>query len=166
MSAPEQRRYRFGPLERRSVIGSLRVTQVAVLAVSLGTGVVLMRTLASGAGVAAALVVVLAAAAFCFWPVAGRTSEEWLPVGLRYASRLLRGRTRSISREPQQGVVATDGDHARPTPELPAACADLELLTTYLGGEPVGVLKDRRQRTYTAALAVRVTSFGLLDRAE
>src|SRR5204863_420332 len=30
----------------------------------------------------------------------------------------------------------------------------------------VGVLKDRRLRTYTAALAVKVTSFGLLDRAD
>ena len=28
------------------------------------------------------------------------------------------------------------------------------------------MLKDRRTRSYTAVLAVRVTSFGLLDRAE
>ena len=49
---------------------------------------------------------------------------------------------------------------------LPEAARDLELLAAPLHGETVGVIKDRRAHTYTAALAVKVTSFGLLDRAE
>ena len=45
MSETELRRYRFGPLERRGLIGSLRVTQVIPMAVSLASAVVLMRIL-------------------------------------------------------------------------------------------------------------------------
>ena len=60
------------------------------------------------------------------------------------------------------------GPAAGPSPssKLPDAGRDLELLAAPLQGEQVGVIKDRRARTYTAALAVKVTSFGLLDRGE
>ena len=60
MSASEHQRYRFGPLERRGLIGSLRPAQVIVIAVSLTGGVILMRALSSGAGVVAALALALA----------------------------------------------------------------------------------------------------------
>src|SRR6266536_3000834 len=98
MSEEQIRRYRFGPLERRGLIGSLRATQVIPMALSLAAAVVLMRTLPAGAGVFVALGLVLVAAPF--------------------------------------------------------------------RGETVGVVKDVHARTYTAILAVRVTSFGLLDRSE
>jgi hypothetical protein len=49
---------------------------------------------------------------------------------------------------------------------MPEAVEDLELLAAPLRGEAVGVVADRRARTFTAALAVKVSSFGLLDRAE
>ena len=57
------------------------------------------------------------------------------------------------------------GDRSR-SPRSPRSARDLELLAAPFHGETVGVLKDRRAHSYTAALAVRVTSFGLLDRAE
>ncbi len=50
MSETEMRRYRFGPLERRGLIGSLRATQVIPMAVSLAAAVVLMRALPGGGG--------------------------------------------------------------------------------------------------------------------
>ncbi len=53
-----------------------------------------------------------------------------------------------------------------PVVSLPAAAEGLEVLATPFRGEEVGVVKDRRTRSYTAVLAVRVTSFGLLDRVE
>jgi hypothetical protein len=161
MSA-EARRYRFGPLERRGLVGSLRTAQAFVLAASLTAGVLLMRLL-PGTGFLAALGLVAAAILFCFWPIAGRAADEWLPIASRFTTRRVRGRNRYLSASPQAGV-----SESRPQPvvSLPAAAAGLELLAAPLRGEAVGVVKDRRPRTYTAALAVRVSSFGLLDRAE
>src|SRR5207302_1954750 len=70
------------------------------------------------------------------------------------------------SRSPQSGARVGDGGRPEPLVALPEPAAGLELLAAPLRGETVGVIKDRRARSYTAVLAVRVTSFGLLDRAE
>jgi hypothetical protein len=165
MSTGEQR-YRFGPLERRGLIGSLRAPQVAVLAGSLTAGVILMRTLAGGAGVGSAVVLALGAILVCFWPVGGRSAEEWLPIVGRHLGRRARGRNRYLSTAAQTGVRAGADGRPEPIVALPQRAGELELLAAPFQGERVGVLKDRRTRTYTAALAVRVTSFGLLDRSE
>ena len=60
MSSTGQR-YRFGPLERRGLIGSLRAPQVVAIALGLTGAVVLMRTLSGGAGIVSALALALAA---------------------------------------------------------------------------------------------------------
>ena len=65
MSADEHQRYRFGPLERRGLIGSLRPAQVVLIATSLTAGVVLMRSLPGGMGVASALALALLTVTFC-----------------------------------------------------------------------------------------------------
>ena len=98
--AEDARRYRFGPLERRGLVGSLRPAQVFVIAGSLGGGVILMRAL-PGVGFALALALVLAALSFCFWPIAGRAAEEWLPVAGRFATE-----TRARSPPPPLGRAA------------------------------------------------------------
>ena len=49
---------------------------------------------------------------------------------------------------------------------LPEPAQGLELLAAPFRGETVGVVKDRSLRSYTAVLAVKVASFGLLARAE
>src|SRR5262249_22081121 len=139
---------------------------VAILAASLTAAVILMRTLGSSAGVVSALGVVLAAVAVCFWPVSGRSLEEWLPIVAADATRRGRGRAPTGAQAPRAGVgVGADG-RPEPVVSLPAPARDLELLSVPLRGEAVGVLKDRHARTYTAALAVKVTSFGLLDRPD
>src|SRR5918994_2286002 len=106
--AEDARRYRFGPLERRGLVGSLRPAQVFVIAGSLVGGGILMRAL-PGVGFALALALVLTALGFCFWPIAGRAAAEWLPVAGRFALRRARGRHRHQSAAPQAGVSA-DGD--------------------------------------------------------
>ena len=160
------RRYRFGPLERRGLIGSLRPVQVIVIAASLFVAIVLMRVLPPGPGVFSALAVVLVALAVCFWPIGGRSVEEWLPVTSRFAMRRLRGRLRHLSASPLAGVSVDASGRPEPVVSLPEPAQGLELLAAPLRGERVGVIKDRRNRTYTAALAVKVMSFGLLDRSE
>src|SRR5215208_1215890 len=166
MSTNEHRRYRFGPLERRGLIGSLRPAQVLVIAASLTLGVILMRALTGGTGIVAALVLALLAVAFCFWPIEGRSIEEWLPVVSRHTFRRLRGRRVELSPAPQAGARPTADGRPEGIAALPEAACDVELLAAPLHGDSVGVIKDRRAHTYTAALAVTVTSFGLLDRTE
>jgi hypothetical protein len=166
MSSGEYQRYRFGPLERRGLIGSLRPTQVILIAASLTAGVILMRSLAGGVGIVAALALALLTVAFCFWPISGRSAEAWLPIVGRHSAAWMLGRRIRRSPAPQAGTrLATDG-RPEPVAVLAEAGCDLELLAAPFHGEMVGVLKDRRVRSYTAVLAVRVASFGLLDRAE
>src|SRR5919108_643954 len=78
--AEDVRRHRFGPLERRGLVGSLRPAQVVVLATSLTTGVFLLRLLPSGVGALAAIGLVLATLGFCFWPIAGRRARTYAAV--------------------------------------------------------------------------------------
>ena len=166
MSTGEYQRYRFGPIERRGLIGSLRPAQVILIAASLTGSVLLMRILSSGIGVVAALALTLLASAFCFWPIGGRSVEAWLPIVGRHAARRVLRRHVQRSPAPQIGTrVATDG-RPEPVTALPEIGREIELLAAPFHGETVGVLKDRRAHAYTATLAVRVTSFGLLDRAE
>jgi len=166
VSGGEYQRYRFGPLEKRGLIGSLRPPQVILVAASLTAGVLLMRSLSSGAGVVAALALALVTIAFCFWPIAGRSAEEWFPIVGRHAVGRLLGRNLRRSPAPLAGTRLTADGRPEPVAALPEAGRGLELLAAPFHGELVGVLKDRRVRSYTAVLAVRVTSFGLLDRAE
>lgn len=166
MSAREYQRYRFGPPERRGLIGSLRSVQVIVIAASLTLAVVVMRVLSSGSGVVAALTLAFVAIAFNFWPISGRSAEAWLPIVARHAAARALGKHVRRSPAPLAGTrIAADG-RPEPVASRPDVGRDLELLAAPFRGESVGVLKDGRARSYTAVLAVRVTSFGLLDRAE
>ena len=80
----ERVRYRFSPLERRGVIAGWRGGQIASVAAGLVVGVFGLRSSPSVAGVLIALASVAAAVAFAFWPVLGRTGDQWLPLGVRW----------------------------------------------------------------------------------
>src|SRR6266511_5803799 len=64
------------------------------------------------------------------------------------------------------GVKVDGAGWPEPAVSLPKPAEALELLAAPMRGETVGVVKDQRTRSYTAVLAVKVSSFGLLDRAE
>ena len=156
MSAGEHQRYRFGPLERRGLIGSLRPAQVVLIAASLTAGVILMRTLSSGIGVVSALALASAH---------GRVLllADQRPLGRGVASdrrpaTRSRGRSaRHIRRSPAPLAgtrLAADG-RPEPVAALPEVGRDLELLAAPFHGETVGVIKDRRAHSYTAVLAVQ-----------
>ncbi|MGH3042358.1 MAG: SCO6880 family protein [Gaiellaceae bacterium] len=164
--AEDVRRYRFGPLERRGLVGSLRPLQVVVLAASLTIGVVLMRVLPTGAGILSAVGLVVLSLGFCFWPIAGRPAEAWLPIVARFTAARACGRDHQLSTAPQAGMTIEPGGQPTAIASLPAPAEGLELLAMPLRGETVGVIKDRRARTFVAVLAVKVSSFGLLDRTE
>src|ERR1035438_96371 len=76
----ERVRYRFSPLEQRGVIAGWRGGQIASVTAGLVIGVLVLRWRPSVGGVALAVAGVAAGVALAFWPIAGRTGEEWLPV--------------------------------------------------------------------------------------
>src|SRR3954471_21823919 len=109
-----------------------------------------MRAAPTGLGIIVALVVVGLVAAACFWPVAGRSAEEWAPIAARHAWRRARGRHRHHSGAPTAGVRRAPDGHPRSIVSLPEAATGLDILAWQFNGEDVGVVRDRRARTYTA----------------
>jgi hypothetical protein len=161
-----QRRYSFGPLEQRSVIGPLRAGQVAIVAVAALVGLGSLYVLRSFAGMLVAVVVLSIATAIIFLPLHGQTAEEWAPVVARWLLRRGHSGAGYRSSAPSAGVrVGRDGELAY-EPSLPPELEGLDLLSFPYGSEEVGVVRDRRQGTYTAAIAVRAGAFALRDAAE
>jgi hypothetical protein len=161
-----QRRYRFGPLEQRSVIGPLRAGQVAIVAVAALVGLGSLYALRSFAGMAVAIVVLSIATAAIFLPLGGRTAEEWTPVVARWLLRFHRAEDGYRSGAPSAGVqIGEDGEQTY-EPSLPPELGSIDLLSVPYGSEEVGVVRDRREGTYTVAIAVRAGAFALRDAAE
>lgn len=161
-----ERRYRFGPLEERGVVGPLRPGQVAVLAVSALFALVALYTARSWVGVVAALVIMVAAGGAIYVPVERRTPEEWAPIVLRWLLRSAEQKRGYRSESPGRGMhLGPEGDAVCET-SLPGELAGLEILEVAYGSDQVGVLRDRSAGTYTAAIAVRAGAFGLLDAGE
>lgn len=160
------RRYRFGPLERRGVVGGLRGGQVAVLAGTIVTVIVLLQLSSSPAMIFVVMLLALVACAAAFSPIAGRTAEQWAPIVLFWGARRAQGATRFRSAAPTVGAQGAPDCEPEPAGDLPREVTDLDILAAPLHGEDIGVVKDRGANTYTAVLAVRVRSFGLLDHAD
>ncbi len=161
-----ERRYRFGPLEQRTLIGSLRPGQIAVLAAGAAIGLGAMYGVRSFAGLVVAVGAIGAAAAAIMVPLQGRTAEEWAPVAIGWALRRRRAQAGYRSAAVGDGVRIDEDGKALHELSLPPALAGLELLSAPYGREEVGVMHDRRAGTYTAVLAVRAGAFGLRDAAE
>lgn len=151
--------YRFGPLERRGLLGPLRLGQVATIGGALLLGVELLDRVGGGPGVLAAMLVLGGAVALATLPIAGRTLEQWAPVGCRFTIRGLRGRRGFRSPLP------IDGQHvrARPALLLPDALRGIELVSVEHRGRALGAISERRGRLMTPVLACRALSFALLD---
>lgn len=159
------RRYRFGPLEQRSLVGPLGAGQVAIVAVAAVLGLGCLYLLRSFLGLAVALLALCAAGAAIFIPLSGRTAEEWAPVLVRWLLRSYRSGSAYRSSAPSAGVRASENGEAYEL-SLPPELEGLQLLSAPYGSEEVGVIRDRHQGTYTAALAVRAGAFALRDSAE
>lgn len=160
------RRYRFGPLEQRSLIGGLRTGQVVVLAAAALLGLLALYALGGVVGVVFALLMLLLAAAAIFVPLNGRTVDEWAPVVARWYSRHRKAEGGYRSASPGAGVRLGDEGEVEYVPSLPVELEGLDLLSVPYGPDRVGVMCDRREDTYTVALAVRAGAFALRDTVE
>jgi hypothetical protein len=155
----ERLAYRFGPLERRGLLGSVRLGQAVLIGGSLAAGVGLLDQFGGMAGVLAAAAVLGASCLMATAPVAGRTVDQWTPiVGAFMLRGTLNGR-RFRSRMPMSGV----GPAADPGPELPHPLRDVSMVTIELANRRLGALSERRGRLLTTVLACRSLSFALLD---
>jgi hypothetical protein len=162
------RAYRFGPLERRGIVGSFRLGQVLIVASACALAVVVVR-LAPGAGGFLAALSLLGSAAFVsFAPIGARTVEEWAPVLANWLRARAAGADRFRSVQVSAGVEATiDGSRQRRALDLPHSLSGCELLSVGVAdGHELGVLKDPRLGGYTAVLAARARSVGLLPTSE
>jgi hypothetical protein len=160
------RRYRFGPLEQRGLVGPLGFGQVAILAAAAMLGLAALYALRDWIGLAVVLLLVGTAAGMVIVPVEGRTLEAWAPLVLRWALRSGERRRGYRSRSPAGGFhIGADGE-AIGEASLPGELAGIRMLEVPYSTDRVGVIHDRATGTYTAAIAVRAGAFGLLDAAE
>jgi len=163
MHSPSEVRYRFGPLERRGLIGSLGPGQLLILAAAVLLTIVLVQALKSGAGLALGMVVLSGGALASFVPYQGRTLNEWVPVLASFFGRRLGGRHRYRSPAPEAGTRFKSGDVPV---SLPDSIGKVELLAFPFRGVELGVIADRAAGTYAATIQARARSFVLLDPAD
>ncbi len=183
-------RYRFGPLERRGLIAGWRGGQIGVVAAGAVLAIVVMRHQPTPLTVVAAVIVVAACVAVAWWPIAGRTAEQWLPTVVRWGvTAPLGGRRRRPGVESAGHCIGADGAPCLVAPAVarvpgrphipakdapPSAAAragpygGLRVLgfDAHQTDAPMGVVCDARTKTYTAVMAVLGQSFALLGGAE
>jgi hypothetical protein len=160
------RRYRFGPLEQRAVVGPLRAGQVVIVAIGAVVGLGSLYATRSVFGLIFGVTALCVAVAAITVPVEGRTAEEWSPVVGRWLGRRRRAERGYRSSAPGGGAREAGEGEARHETSLPPELADLKLLAVPYGADEVGVIEDRRGGTFTAALSVRAGAFAMRDSAE
>ena len=154
--------YRFGPLERRGLVGPFSFLQVAIVGASLVVAVMLLDLAPSAGGALLGLALVLAAGALAAVPLGGQTPVQWLPVLLAYFGRGLTGARRFRSPTPRLGR-SPGGRDAPTAAALPRDLRGTQLLTLPYRSATIGAISDAGGRMLTAVLACEVGSFQLLD---
>jgi hypothetical protein len=160
MRSPLEVRYRFGPLERRGLIGSLRPGQVLVLGTAVFLTIVVVQALKSGLGLVLGAMMLSLGGLDTFVPLHGRTLNEWVPVIGIFLGRKATGRSRFRSAAPEAGTRFAGGDEPV---RLPDSIGKVELLAFPFRGVELGVLADRAAGTFSAVIQARARSFVLLD---
>jgi type VII ESX secretion system EccE translocon-like protein len=163
----ERMTYRFGPVERRGILGQLRAGQAAVVAAGAVVAIVTLDRAPTPAGGFLGVVGFGASLALAFAPVARRTPEEWGPIAASFVLRRLTTRLTFRSRAPTFGINATERRSPwRRVLRYPLAdptVKGVRILEVPYADRAIGVLSEQRRRRLTAVLACRVIAFSLLD---
>jgi len=149
--------YRFGPLERRGILGPVRVGQAVVLTSGAVLAILVLDLAPSVSGAFVATVSFAAAVVVAAAPLGSRTLEEWLPV---IGSFVLRRRS-FRSALPALGI--SGAARAPAPPQLPRALDGVKIVEAAYRGRQIGVISERGGRRLTTVLACRVVAFALLD---
>lgn len=156
----EERRYNFGPLERRGLIAGWRGGQIASVASGLLVAIVALRSRPDPTGVVIALLTLVVATAIALWPISGQTGEEWLPVVTRWTCDRVAGRDRWRSAAPRDGVSVNAGaTNRRASRQL---FGTLHFSDVASASQTTGVVYDEASRTLTGVVSLSGHSFALL----
>ena len=167
--SPERLTYRFGPLERRGILGPVRAGQAVILATGALLAILVLDQAPTATGVLLATMVFGGMVVLVVAPLGRRTAEEWAPIAAAFALRRLRGRGRYRSTLPTDGIVGDERDVPRrrslrdPVPNPPLPVRSLRIVEIPYRDRPVGAFSEARGRRMTAVLACRVVAFSLLD---
>jgi len=165
----ERLSYRFGPLERRGILGPVRAGQAATIAVGALLAIAILDRAATATGAILATITFGTLVLLAVAPVGRRTVEEWAPVIAAFAVRRLLRRSRFRSRLPTRGLVAdehsTPGRRtiSQPRPEVPRELRGVSIVQAGYRNQSIGVIREQRGRRLTAVLVCRVVAFSLLD---
>ncbi len=161
--------YRFGPLERRGLLGPFRLGQAVLLTVGAVVAIASLDLAPNGTGAVLAVLAFALGVAAALVPVASRTLEEWAPIACAFGLRRARGQTGSISPVPTRGLSVRFGGRSfeagASVPNPPAAVRGVRVLEAGYRDRAIGVLSELSGQRLTAALACRVVAFSLLDPA-
>ena len=164
--------YRFAPHPSAGFILGLRIPQLIGLVVAGALALVSLRTGGFG-GFALAIAVAGLVASLVMVPVRGQTVEQWAPILVRFL--MGRGQSRFRAQTALVGHVVRlpsgqlDPQPVEPPHHRPSEIGDIELLECELSAYSralLGVAKDRRAGTYTAAVRVQCRAFELLSPDE
>jgi Putative type VII ESX secretion system translocon, EccE len=158
--------YRFGPLERRGLLGGVRAGQAATLALGAIAAFAALDRSPTAGGAFAGVAMLALAIAIAVLPAGGRTAQEWSPVAAAFALRLARRRRCFHSPVPVRGLPWRLGRQAlqhAAAPAPPPALRGVAVVELGHGDRRLGALAERGGKRLTAALACRVVSFALLD---
>ena len=165
----ERLTYRFGPLERRGILGPVRAGQAVLLAVGALLAIATLDQLPTASGALLATAMFAGAVGGAVAPIGRRTAEEWAPLAVSFAWRSLRRRRRWRSDLPSRGIRAhgqadTSGfEPGQSEPLAPPELRGVRIVDAAYRDRPIGVLSERSGRRLTAVLACRVVAFSLLD---
>lgn len=180
----ERLTYRFGPLERRGILGAVRAGQAILLGGGALAAILVLDRAPSATGAFIATLLFGGSAALAAAPVARRTAVEWLPVLASFALRRVAGESRFRSSAPSGGTRVGLPEPARrhtedpaavpaqsrapapprsPAPAPPPSLRDVRIMDAAHGDRRVGVISCHKDRWLTAVLACRVLAFSLLD---
>jgi hypothetical protein len=165
----ERLSYRFGPLERRGILGPVRAGQAVAIAVGAVVAIVILNKAPTATGAVLATISFGALVVLAVAPVGRRTAEEWAPVVGTFALRRLLRRGRFRSPLPTEGVLADESAAPRrrslrhPRPHPPRTVRGVSIVEAAHRDRPIGVVSEHGGRRLTAVLACRVVAFSLLD---
>ena len=166
---PTEVRFQFGPPVRAVFLGGLRHAQAGFLLAAFGSAVLFLRFVPGQLGVGFAALMVIGGVAGAFGTIEGRPFDDWVPAFSRWAMIVVRRRRGWRSPAPatgERGRIVTGAVRKAGKQSPPPPVADWQLIYTSVSGHPMGVLRDRKTKTWVAVIKVQGQSFMLLDENE
>jgi hypothetical protein len=165
--------YRFGPLERRGILGPVRAGQATSLALGALLAIGSLNASPNAAGALLALLLFGLFVALAVVPIRERTLEEWAPVACSFLVRRVGGGRRWSSGAPGDGmrwrlvprslVGGQPRQLTEPEQHPPPPLPDVKIAEIAYRERPIGALSAHSGRLLTAVLACRVVAFSLLE---